>query len=63
MLTKQSLQTIVCRHWTRPYGKESKAAANMGLNEMAGEVLNQTVVLSIYICAGRQVSAFKPPLR
>ena len=36
---------------------------NMGLNEMAGEVVNQTVVLSIKCCAWRQVSASKPPLR
>jgi len=35
---------------------------NKGLKEMAGEVLNQTFVLSIYICAGRQFCAFYPPL-
>jgi hypothetical protein len=34
----------------------------MGLKEMAGTVLKQTVVLSIYICVGRQFSAFNPPL-
>jgi hypothetical protein len=38
------------------------AAANKGLKEMAGEVVNQTFVLSIYICAGRQFCAFYPPL-
>lgn len=40
----------------------NKAAANIGLKEMAGEVLNQSVVLSIKFCGRRTVSAFKPPL-
>ena len=35
---------------------------NMGLKEMAGAVHKQTVLLSIYICACRQVSASKPRL-
>lgn len=37
--------------------------ANMGLNEMAGEVVSQTVVLSINICGGWTVCASNPPLR
>jgi hypothetical protein len=45
------------------FGRKRRASANMGLNEMAGEVVNQTVVLSIKCCAWRQVSASKPPLR
>lgn len=40
-----------------------RAAYNMGLNEMAGEVVNQTVVLSMNICGRRTVCASKPPLR
>lgn len=40
-----------------------RASANIGLNEMAGEVINQTVVLSTNISAWRQVSGFNPPLR
>lgn len=38
-------------------------AGNMGLNEMAGEVLNQSAVLSINICGRLTVRASKPPLR
>lgn len=40
-----------------------KAAANMGLNEMAGEVVKRTAVLSIYFCGRLTVCASKPPLR
>lgn len=40
----------------------SKPAANMGLKEMAGEVLNQTFVLLIKCSACRQFTAPKPPL-
>jgi hypothetical protein len=36
--------------------------ANMGLKEMAGEVVNQTVVLSTNICGRLTVRASKPPL-
>lgn len=33
-------------------------AHNMGLNEMAGEVLNQTMVFSTNICAWLKVGCF-----
>jgi len=46
-----------------PLRMDSKPAANMGLNEMAGDVRNQIIVLSIYICAGRNICASNPPLR
>lgn len=36
--------------------------ANMGLKEMAGEVLNQTFVLLINSCGRLTVRASKPPL-
>ncbi len=43
--------------------KENKAADNMGLNEMAGEVVNQTFVLLINSGGRLTVRASKPPLR
>ena len=36
--------------------------ANMGLKEMAGEVVNQTFVFSTYICGRLTFCAAKPPL-
>ena len=45
-------------HWT-----DSKPAGNMGLNEMAGKVVNQTVVLSTKCWAWLTVRASNPPLR
>lgn len=42
---------------------DKRATDNMGLNEMAGEVVNQTVVLSINIYGKLTVRASKPPLR
>lgn len=41
---------------------ERRPTANMGLKEMAGEVVNQTFVLSAYICGRLTVRASKPPL-
>ena len=39
-----------------------RAADNKGLKEMAGEVVNQTFVLSTYIRGKLTVRASKPPL-
>ena len=44
-------------------GQKRRTTANMGLNEMAGAVVNQTVVLSMKFCGKRTVRASKPPLR
>ncbi len=41
---------------------DRRAADNKGLKEMAGEVVNQTFVLSTYICGMLTVCASKPPL-
>lgn len=41
---------------------DRRAADNKGLKEMAGEVVNQTFVLSTYICGRLTVRASKPPL-
>lgn len=41
---------------------DSRATANKGLKEMAGEVVNQTFVLLINSCGRLTVRAFKPPL-
>lgn len=49
------LQTVVLR-------TNSRAADNKGLKEMAGDVLNQTVVLSTNFCGRLTVRASKPPL-
>lgn len=50
------LQTVVLRLG------QCGDADNMGLKEMAGEVVNQTFVLSAYICGRLTVRASKPPL-
>lgn len=49
------LQTVVLR-------TDSRAAANKGLKEMAGEVVNQTFVHLINGCGRLTVRASKPPL-
>ena len=41
---------------------DRRAADNKGLKEMAGEVVNQTFVLSTYIRGKLTVRASKPPL-
>lgn len=41
---------------------DRRAADNKGLKEMAGEVVNQTFVLSTYICGRLTVRASNPPL-
>jgi hypothetical protein len=53
----------VCGHRTESLRGESMPAANMGLNEMAGEVVNQTFVLLINGSGRLTVCASKPPLR
>lgn len=58
--TVQTVSADIGRHY---FGRKRRAAGNMGLNEMAGEVLNQSVVLSIKFCGRRTVGASKPPLR
>ncbi|MES1181692.1 MAG: hypothetical protein ABUL44_02760 [Flavobacterium sp.] len=40
----------------------SSTTANMGLKEMAGDVVNQTFVLSTNSCGRLTVRASKPPL-
>jgi len=52
----------VCELDKTPLRTDRRASGNMGLKEMAGEVLNQTFVLSIYICGGLTVGASNPPL-
>lgn len=52
-----------CKFESESLRRKIRAAGNMGLNEMAGEVLNQTVVLSINICGRLTVRASNPPLR
>lgn len=42
--------------------KERTPASNMGLKEMAGEVVNQTFVLLINSSGSLTVFASKPPL-
>jgi len=42
--------------------RRSKPAANKGLKEMAGEVVNQTVVLTTNFCGRLTVPASNPPL-
>ena len=41
---------------------DRRASANMGLKEMAGAVVNQTVVLPTNFCGRLTVPASKPPL-
>jgi len=57
-----TVQTTVFNLTRQTIDRRRSPAGNMGLKEMAGAVRKQTVVLSIYICAWRQVSAFNPPL-
>ncbi len=52
----------VCKLDTTHLRTDRKPAGNKGLNEMAGSVVNQTLVLSNYICGGLTVRASKPPL-
>jgi len=50
--------------WTRNHTlTRDRAAGNMGLNEMAGAVLNHSAVLLINFGALRKFCASKPPLR
>jgi hypothetical protein len=53
MTTSKQLKALRLRDLT---------AANKGLKEMAGDVLNQTVVHQINSCGRLTVRASKPPL-
>jgi hypothetical protein len=52
----------VCKLDTTTLRTDRRASANKGLKEMAGEVVNQTVVLLINSSGRLTVSASKPPL-
>jgi hypothetical protein len=54
-----TVQCIIGRTTLRT---DRRASANKGLKEMAGEVVNQTVVLLINSCGRLTVRASKPPL-
>jgi predicted HTH domain antitoxin len=62
-LNVNHLEQCVCEYGHDSFGKTAAHAGNMGLNEMADEVLNKTVVLSTKCCACLTVCASKPPLR
>lgn len=53
---------VQCKHGQTTLGTDRRASANKGLKEMAGEVVNQTFVLSINSCCRLTVRASKPPL-
>lgn len=54
---------VRCKIDTTHLRTDRRATDNMGLNEMAGEVVNQTFVLLINSCGRLTVRASKPPLR
>ena len=56
-LNVNRFEQSVCKLDTTHLRTDSRAAHNKGLKEMAGEVVNQTFVLSAYICGRLTVSA------
>lgn len=57
-LTHRDIANLTRHH----FGQTEARTDNKGLKEMAGEVVNQTFVLSAYICGRLTVRASKPPL-
>ena len=51
-----------CEHEQYCFGRTAAHAGNMGLKEIAGEVVNQTFVHSINCCGRLTVHTIKPPL-